>query len=72
MIRMAAKPRRVLLMVVDGGCYDFLEKYAMPHTKEVIERGVSFRNAVAGHGFIETASGMATISRGQTLASTAS
>jgi hypothetical protein len=36
----------------------------MPHTKEVIERGVSFRNAVAGHGFIETASGMATISTG--------
>lgn len=61
---MTAQPRRVLLIVVDGGCYDFLEKYDMPHTKEVIERGVSFRNAVAGHGFIETASGMATISTG--------
>ena len=61
---MTAKPRRVLLIVVDGGCYNFLEKYDMPHTKEVIERGVSFRNAVAGHGFIETASGMATISTG--------
>jgi predicted AlkP superfamily pyrophosphatase or phosphodiesterase len=61
---MAAKPRKVLLIVVDGGCHNFLEKYDMPHTKEIIERGVSFRNAVAGHGFIETASGMATISTG--------
>jgi predicted AlkP superfamily pyrophosphatase or phosphodiesterase len=61
---MTAKPRKVLLIVVDGGCYNFLEKYEMPHTKELIERGVSFRNAVAGHAFIETASGMATISTG--------
>jgi predicted AlkP superfamily pyrophosphatase or phosphodiesterase len=61
---MTDKPRRVLLIVVDGGCYNFLEKYDMPHTKELIERGVSFRNAVAGHSFIETASGMATISTG--------
>lgn len=36
----------------------------MPHIKEVAANGVGFRNAIAGHSFIETASGMATISTG--------
>ncbi len=61
---MIVKPQRVLLIVVDGGCYEFLKKYDMPHVKEIAENGICYRNAVAGHGFIETASGMATISTG--------
>ena len=58
------KPRRVLLIAVDGGYYDLLEKYDLPNISELIEEGVSFRNAIAGHAFTATASGIATISTG--------
>ena len=61
---LAMRPERVVLVCVDGGRQDWFEKYATPNINRLISEGVGFRNAVVGHAFAETASGVATISTG--------
>jgi hypothetical protein len=43
------RPRRVILIGVDAGRYDYLERFRVPNIERLTDRGVSFRNAVCGN-----------------------
>jgi predicted AlkP superfamily pyrophosphatase or phosphodiesterase len=58
------RPRRVILIGVDAGRYDYLERFRVPNIERLIDRGVSFRNAVCGNFISETAPGFASLSTG--------
>jgi hypothetical protein len=62
--KMIDKTDLVLMIVVDGGRGDFIDAFDTPNFHSLIQQGVRFRNAVACQAFVETASGMATISTG--------
>ena len=58
------RPRRVIFIGVDAGRYDYLERFRVPNIERLIDRGVSFRNAVCGNFISETAPGFASLSTG--------
>ncbi len=58
------RPRRVFFIGVDAGRYDYLERFNVPNIEGLIDRGVSFRNAVCGSFISETAPGFASIATG--------
>ena len=58
------RPRRVVFIGVDAGRYDYLERFRVPNIERLINRGVSFRNAVCGNFISETAPGFASLSTG--------
>jgi hypothetical protein len=41
-------PCRVVFVGVDAGRGDYLDRFRVPNIERLIERGVSFRNAVSG------------------------
>jgi Type I phosphodiesterase / nucleotide pyrophosphatase len=57
-------PRRVVFVGVDAGRGDYLDRFRVPNIERLIERGVSFRNAVCGNFISETAPGFASLSTG--------
>ncbi|MDI7260195.1 MAG: alkaline phosphatase family protein [Thermodesulfobacteriota bacterium] len=61
---MSKKINLIVMIVVDGGRGDLIDVFETPNLHELIDRGVRFQNAMACQAFIETASGIATISTG--------
>lgn len=58
------RPKHIILIGVDGGRYDYLERYPMPHFRSLIKNGVSFRNAIASNFPCLTAPGFTSLSTG--------
>ena len=58
------KPRLAVIIALDGGRYDYVERFHTRNIHSLIRNGVSFRNAVASNCPAETAPGYASISTG--------
>jgi len=61
-----ARPRRCVVIALDGARYDYLIRYRPSAMLSLVERGVGFRNAIASNGLAETANGFASIATGLT------
>ncbi len=58
------QPRSAVIIALDGGRYDYVERFRTPNIHSLIRNGVSFRNAVASNCPALTAPGYASISTG--------
>lgn len=58
------KPRSAVIIALDGGRYDYVERFHTPNIDSLIRDGVSFRNAVASNCPALTAPGYASIATG--------
>ena len=58
------KPRSAVIIALDGGRYDYIERFHTPNIQSLIRNGVSFCNAVASNCPALTAPGYASISTG--------
>lgn len=58
------KPRYAVIIALDGGRYDYVERFHTPNIHSLIQNGVSFSNAVASNCPALTAPGYASISTG--------
>ena len=58
------KPRSAVIIALDGGRYDYVERFNTPNIHSLIRNGTSFRNAVASNCPALTATGYASISTG--------
>ena len=58
------KPKRIIVIGIDGGRGDYPERFEAPNLRKLAEAGVGFRNAIASNGLAETAAGFATIATG--------
>lgn len=58
------KPRLAIIIALDGGRYDYIERFHTSNIHSLTRNGVSFRNAVASNCPAETAPGYASISTG--------
>lgn len=65
-VDMGKRPKRCIVIAIDGARRDYLEKYDAPCMQKLAEEGVGFRNAIASNGIAETASGFTTIGTGVT------
>lgn len=61
-----SRPRRCVVIALDGARFDYLVRHQAPAMLTLVERGVGFRNAIASNGLAETANGFATIATGLT------
>jgi predicted AlkP superfamily pyrophosphatase or phosphodiesterase len=61
-------PKHTIFITIDGGRYDYLERFSVPNIDTLIENGVSYRNAVASTCFAATNPGIATLSTGVPVA----
>ena len=58
------RPKRIVVVGIDGGRGDYLDRFETPWMRMLAEEGVGFRNAIASNGLAETAAGFATIATG--------
>jgi len=58
------KPRSAVIIALDGGRYDYVERFQTSNIHSLIRTGTSFRNAVASNCPALTATGYASISTG--------
>jgi predicted AlkP superfamily pyrophosphatase or phosphodiesterase len=61
-----SRPKRCIVIAIDGARRDYLERYEAPCMRKLAEEGVGFRNAIASNGLAETANGFTTIATGLT------
>lgn len=57
-------PKHVVFIVVDAARYDYLERFHTPHLDDLIKKGVSYKNMIAGTCIAGTNPGLATLSTG--------
>ena len=50
-----SRPKRCIVIAIDGARRDYLERYEAPCMRKLAEEGVGFRNAIASNGLAETA-----------------
>lgn len=60
------RPKRCIVIAIDGARGDYLERYEAPWMRKLAAEGVGFRNAIASNGLAETANGFAAITTGLT------
>ncbi len=58
-VDLSRKPRSAVIIALDGGRYDYVERFHTPNIHSLIRNGVSFRNAVASNCPALTATGYA-------------
>jgi len=58
------QPRSAIIIALDGGRYDYIERFPTANIHSLIQNGVSFRNAVTSNCPALTAPGYASISTG--------
>jgi len=63
-VDLSRRPRSAVIIALDGGRYDYIERFHTPNIHSLIRNGVSFRNAVASNCPALTAPGYASISTG--------
>ncbi|MEE8075479.1 MAG: alkaline phosphatase family protein [Candidatus Binatia bacterium] len=56
-----SRPKRCIVIAIDGARRDYLERYEAPCMRKLAEEGVGFRNAIASNGLAETANGITAI-----------
>ncbi len=63
-VDISRRPRLAVIIALDGGRYDYIERFHTPNIHSLTQNGVSFRNAVASNCPAVIAPGYASISTG--------